>query len=262
MTNSTEYKYDAFISYSHGDQDWVRDTLLPTLEQNGINAIIDYRDFEAGAPSITEMERAVKESRKTILVLTPNYIKSSWSEFELALAGTLDPAGRERRILPILLEKCEIPLRIKYLTYLNFSDPATLNFQWKKLFSAFNKKARQIPVRQIVQPQRLKKKNIPGISSMDLQKLRKALMSCDELTTDARLQALFSDPRLSAFRLSLPEASSLAERADLLGAFLISRKFSSGESLLDVFLMVLREKIPVDDARLQSIQELISSLGI
>ena len=72
MSTSPEYKYDAFISYSHKDQNWVRNSLLATLQNNGVKVIIDFRDFEPGAPSVKEMERAVKTSRKTIVVLSPS----------------------------------------------------------------------------------------------------------------------------------------------------------------------------------------------
>jgi hypothetical protein len=257
MANSTRYKYDAFISYSHKDRDWVRNVLLPTLELHKLRVMIDFRNFEAGAPSITEMERAVKQSRKTILVLTPNYVNSSWSEFEAVLAGTLDPAGRERRILPILLEKCNLPLRLSYLTYLDFSNPATLDLQWKKLIRAFNKKTSPPPTVAVGTPP---SSINPGISSVDLPKVRKVLLDCDELSTNALLRAIFSDPRLSTFKSGLPEASSLSERVDLLTAFLISRKFSSGESLLTVFLKVLCEKIPAGDARIQDLEEVMKVL--
>jgi hypothetical protein len=241
------FQYDVFISYSHKDQDWVRNTLLPTLEKNGVKVIIDYRDFEPGAPSITEMERAVKDSR---------------TEFEALLLGTLDPAGRERKILPILLEKCDLPLRINYLIYLNFTEPTYLDLQWTKLISVFSKTPSKIPTK-LIEPPQLKKENaMSAYSSVNMQTLRKILMECNELSTDERLQALFTDPRLSPFRSNLPEATSRAERVDLLGAYLIGRKFSSGEFLLAVFLKVLHEKTPAQDARLQNIEVLMSTLGI
>ena len=76
MSEQAEYTYDVFISYSHADQEWVRRELPPRLERAGLEVIIDYRDFEPGAPLTTEMERAVLESRKTVLVLTPSYLDS------------------------------------------------------------------------------------------------------------------------------------------------------------------------------------------
>ena len=131
-----ELRYDAFISYSHKNSAWVRDTLRSRLEGEGLRVCIDYRDFEPGAPSLTEMERAILQSRKTLLVLTPDYLDSEWAEFENILASTLDPAARRRRVIPLLLKPCELPLRIRALTYLDFTKSDEIEFQFQRLVVA------------------------------------------------------------------------------------------------------------------------------
>src|SRR5262245_6107652 len=115
------FKYDVFISYSHRNKEWVRGWLVPQLKSAGLTVCIDYESFEPGAPSITEMERAVLQSRKTALVLTPEYLQSGWAEFENILVQTLDPAAHQRRLIPVLLMSCELPLRIEVLTHVDFT---------------------------------------------------------------------------------------------------------------------------------------------
>jgi TIR domain len=107
--------HDIFISYSSKDSDWVRNTLLTTLESRGFSVIIDFRDFKTGSLSVDEMQRAVEQSRHTILVLTPNYLKSDWTKFENAMAQTLDPAAEQRKLIPVVRETCDIPLRLRIL---------------------------------------------------------------------------------------------------------------------------------------------------
>src|SRR4051794_20088049 len=98
-----EFRYDVFISYSSRDQAWVRGELLERIEQAGLTAFIDYRDFTRGAPSIKEMERGVVKCRKTLLVLTPSYVDhSEWGEMENVMAQTLSPANRDLRMIPLL----------------------------------------------------------------------------------------------------------------------------------------------------------------
>jgi len=111
------YRYDVFISYSHVNQEWVCSELLPRLEAAGLKVCIDYRDFEIGAPSLTNMESAVENSRHTLLVLTPAWVNSEWTNFESLLVGVADPAGRKRRLLPLMLEPCQPPVRISILTH-------------------------------------------------------------------------------------------------------------------------------------------------
>jgi hypothetical protein len=130
------HKYDVFISYNHQNSDWVRKALLPRLEREGLRVCVDYRDFEIGAPSLVNIENAVELSRKTLLVLTPDWIASQWTEFEALLIQTKDPAGRGRRILPLMVESCQLPDRLQVFTYLDLTNPGEFDFQMQRLVAA------------------------------------------------------------------------------------------------------------------------------
>lgn len=134
-----EFQYDVFISYSSRDKAWVRDELLPRIEQTGLKAFIDFRDFTRGAPSIKEMERGVKICRKTLLVLTQNYIESGWCDLESVMAQTLDPSNRDLRLIPLLKTDCKKPLYVAALTHIDFTDGADLDLAWRQLFTALGK---------------------------------------------------------------------------------------------------------------------------
>ena len=90
--------YDVFISYSHRDAEWVRNWLLPRLERAGLSVCIDFRDFQIGVPSLVNMERAAERSQRTLLVLTPNWVQSEWTNFEALMIQTQDPVGLRRRM--------------------------------------------------------------------------------------------------------------------------------------------------------------------
>ena len=60
---------------------------------------------------------------KTLLVLTPNYIESGWTEIENIMVQTLDPANRSLRLIPLLKAECKRPLRIGVLTHIDFTEP-------------------------------------------------------------------------------------------------------------------------------------------
>lgn len=135
----TDYKYDVFISYTSANKDWVRKTFVPTLEDAGLVCIEYYRNFEVGAPIVKEMERAILESRKTILVLSPEYLGSKWSEFENLMLQTLDAANQERRLLPIIYKKCKLPPRFSYMNCVNFDNPDDEKIEWQRLFKAIGK---------------------------------------------------------------------------------------------------------------------------
>lgn len=127
---------DVFISYSSRDKEWVRGELLSRIEQAGLKAFIDFRDFTRGAPSISECERGVAECRKTLLVLTPDYIASEWCEIEGIMAQTRNPSNRDLRLIPLLKAECEKPPRIGALTHVDFTDGADETLAWRQLLTA------------------------------------------------------------------------------------------------------------------------------
>jgi hypothetical protein len=124
MSAPTQFTYDVFVSYSHADEQWVRDELWPKLEGAGLK-ISDYLEFELGVPKIVNIERAIEASRKVLLVLTPDWIASEWANFELLVIQTDDPSSRMRRTLPLLLKPCDMPKRLSILTHADFTQPST-----------------------------------------------------------------------------------------------------------------------------------------
>jgi CheY-like chemotaxis protein len=138
MPNKTKFDFDVFISYSHQDKEWVRNVLLPRLENGGLKVFIDFRDFRVGAATIKEIERGITNSRKTIMVLTQEYLKSDWAEFETLITQTLSPANRDLRLVPILRKECDLPVSIRYLTYVNLIGSKGRQMEWKRLFDALS----------------------------------------------------------------------------------------------------------------------------
>jgi tetratricopeptide (TPR) repeat protein len=135
------YAYDVFVSYSHQDADWVQGQLVPRLKAAGLMVCIDVESFRLGAPLLTEMERAVDASRKTVLVLTPTYLKSAWTEFETLLLQTPDPTNRMLRLLPILRLRCKPPARIAILNRLDFTGLGPHDTEFAKLIAAIQEQA-------------------------------------------------------------------------------------------------------------------------
>jgi hypothetical protein len=149
VERDTEFAYDVFISYSHNDGEWVRGWLLPRLEEAGVRVFIDFRDFEAGLPILINMENGIECSRKTLIVLTPAWIRSEWATFESLLVQTEDPAGRRSRFIPLLLKETQLPPRLAILTYADFTDPGTSEYQLDRVVRAVKGEFRALGVAKI-----------------------------------------------------------------------------------------------------------------
>ena len=106
---SDQFEYDVFISYSHQNETWVTETLLPTLEKAGLRVCIDFRDFAAGKPALLNMQDAAKNSRHTLLILTPEWVRANGRCTKSCSRARLDPAGVQRRTIPLRLQPCDLP---------------------------------------------------------------------------------------------------------------------------------------------------------
>ena len=122
-----------FISYSHHDRKWVENILLTNLENTGIRCHIDFRDFEIGKPSILCMEKAVEKCEKAILVISNNWIRSEFALFEGVMLQTVSPLNTNKKIIPIMIEKCELPLSLKILNYADFTDTSKIEIQLNRV---------------------------------------------------------------------------------------------------------------------------------
>jgi tetratricopeptide (TPR) repeat protein len=128
-----------FISYSSKNADWVKNWLVPKIESQGVPAHVDYRDFEIGVPSLINMERAVEQCAKTILVFTPDWVNSEWAQFESLMLQTEDPIGLRKRTLPLMLTECMLPPRLKIFTYADFKNKNDWEAQLERLISQIKK---------------------------------------------------------------------------------------------------------------------------
>ncbi|MBI4780684.1 MAG: TIR domain-containing protein [Oscillatoriophycideae cyanobacterium NC_groundwater_1537_Pr4_S-0.65um_50_18] len=138
-SDSNSYEYDVFISYSTQDKGWVRGELLTRLQDAGLKVWIDFKDVEIGAPALEDLAGAANQSRKTLLVITPNYLKSKWTSYERYLLQAQDPRNENRRLIPILKEACDVSASFGFLNYVNFTIPDEIDIAWTQLLTALGK---------------------------------------------------------------------------------------------------------------------------
>ena len=104
-------RYDVFVSYRHegADRVFARD-LVAALEAEGYTVAIDERDFPANASFLQEMERAIRQSRFTVAVISRRYLESGNTEEEVMISRVLDLGDRKRRLIPLLIEPVAMPV--------------------------------------------------------------------------------------------------------------------------------------------------------
>lgn len=95
-----------FISYTSSDRQWA-EWIAMQLEQAGYTLVIQAWDFRPGSHFVAEMNRAAKLAERTLLVLSPAYLRSDFAFAEWAAAFRHDPGGAQRKLLPVRVEPCE-----------------------------------------------------------------------------------------------------------------------------------------------------------
>lgn len=133
-----EKLYDAFISYSSKDEAWVTEKLAPMLEHGDppYKLYLHYRDCPAGGYIADNIIQAVKSSRRTIMVLSENFIKSEWCRFEFKSAHHQVLNGGRKKLIVLMLGKVpkkdldpDIRLYLKTNTCVKWED----KLFWEKL---------------------------------------------------------------------------------------------------------------------------------
>lgn len=130
--------YDVFISFSHEDEQFVIEHLLPGLEtsKTPYKVCIHTRDWVPGDFIVEQIVRSVSESRRTLVVLSNSFVNSDWGKMEFRTAHTKAINEGKTRVIVVLygqLDENQLDDTLKnYIqtnTYVKWGD----KYFWEKL---------------------------------------------------------------------------------------------------------------------------------
>lgn len=112
---------DFFISYRLPDQRWA-EWLAWQLEDHGYSTIVQVWDFVAGSNFVIEMDRATQLARRTVLVLSPDFLAGGFAHAEWAAAFKKDPEGVSRKLVPVRVRECSPDGLLGQIVYIDLVD--------------------------------------------------------------------------------------------------------------------------------------------
>ena len=139
-------QYHAYVAYndeSAEDTAWVMNDLQPNMEEGPepLQLFIKSRDAIAGHSIIESIGENIQQSRKTILVLSPNFVDSNWCHHEMEMAKMRFFNDNLNVLVLVLLEDIpeqKVPLLLRQLLckkkYLKWpKDRAGQRLFWQRL---------------------------------------------------------------------------------------------------------------------------------
>lgn len=116
-----EFAYDVYISYAdkEPDAEWVWDTFIPRLEEEGIapKRIAVAGEVERPGPTLLlEAERALKQSKRVLLMMSDQYFDDPRATFDFELTQHSQVKAATFRLVPVIMpdgmDKSRIPERL------------------------------------------------------------------------------------------------------------------------------------------------------
>lgn len=130
--------FDAFISYSHKDEDFIVSEILPNLEQGSkpYKLCLHFRNWQPGEFITKNIANSIADSRRTIVILSKNFLESEWGKMEFRTAHVQALSEGRARVIVVLLGEVpmddldeELKAYLSTNTYVKWGDP----WFWDKL---------------------------------------------------------------------------------------------------------------------------------
>jgi hypothetical protein len=133
-----DFRYDAYISYvdKGADANFVWDTLVPRLEGAGLKVAVSGDSITPGVPRIIGGERAIRQAKRTVVVLSDSYLSDSMAEFENVLSQTMSLQEGSYRLLPVKIAEGKLPMRLSMLETLDLIHPRRAERNYERLVKA------------------------------------------------------------------------------------------------------------------------------
>jgi hypothetical protein len=167
-----------FLSHNSEDKEFVR-ALHEFLKEEGIKSWIDEAEIKIGDSLLGKINEGINKADYLAIILSPRSIKSNWVKYELERAMTMEINQGKTKVLPILIENCEVPECIQYKKWGDFRTPAKVISGMKDLLERLNENKKEIKIdeKKEITPKRVmktkKEMNNEKISEGEYNRFRK-----------------------------------------------------------------------------------------
>src|SRR5262245_23759169 len=105
VNDSSGDQRDFFVSFNQADRAWAT-WIAWTLEEAGYSVF--FQDWDFNGNFVLEMDRAHSQSRRTLAVLSPDYLTSRFTAPEWAARFAEDATSEHDMLIPVRVRSCKI----------------------------------------------------------------------------------------------------------------------------------------------------------
>ena len=109
-----------FLSYTSKDKPFAHKLALD-LRKAGVHVWVDLFEIKIGDSLIEKIREGINKADYIGVILSPQSVNSQWVKQELNMALTQEIASQKIRVLPILIEKCDLPPFLRDKHYADFT---------------------------------------------------------------------------------------------------------------------------------------------
>jgi hypothetical protein len=127
-----------FLSHNHADKPFVR-RLAQDLQAAGVRVWLDEAEMLIGDSLIEKIRQGIDEMEYLGVILSPNSVKSSWVQREVDVAMNQEIEGKRVKVLPLVIEDCDLPGFLKGKLYGDFRAPERYKEEFAKVLKRLAK---------------------------------------------------------------------------------------------------------------------------
>ena len=137
------FEYDVYISYFENDVSfhWLDSFFIPILEENNIKYVTstDQGNTVLGDYQVVSTDIAIEKSRRTILIISDDYLQNNIATFESALAQQMGLEEGAHRVIPVYykepFKRSLLPTRFSFLKGVDLNHKYRAEKELKLLIS-------------------------------------------------------------------------------------------------------------------------------
>ena len=125
-----------FVSHASEDKDRFVVEFVRRLRENGVDAWLDQWEMKPGDSLVDKIfEEGLKEARAVIVVLSKVSLQKPWVREELN-TSVVNRIGRGTRLIPVVIDDCEVPESLRSTLWLKVDDLADYDQSLQRILSA------------------------------------------------------------------------------------------------------------------------------